>query len=265
MASREEVIDWYSRGVCNIEKYNIDAAFRSSRANEAYIFMGNEYVLLNYAPGSTNDRVLNGPHLVCHGFPALQDTAFGEYGIDCAFGSHNQNEAFIFCLNLCAQINYAPVTTYDWMINRQFSIGGMFPFLQGTRFERGVDAAFESSEKYEAYLFKDDMYALINYNSGHLIRLQPITDGFHSLENTIFASGFDAAFASHKTNEAYLFKGDSYALINFAPGTTNDYIIGGVKPILPNWSSLRSVLPRKNRGLDRHNHSLPQKYRPEDE
>ncbi|KAK9941182.1 hypothetical protein M0R45_017801 [Rubus argutus] len=163
------------------------------------------------------------------------------------------------------KINYAPVTTYDWMINRQFSIGGMFPFLEGTRFERGIDAAFESSEKYEAYLFKDDMYALINYNSGHLIRLQPITDGFHSLENTIFASGFDAAFASHKTNEAYLFKGDSYTLINFAPGTTNDYIIGGFKPILPNWSSLRSVLPRKNVGFDSHNHSLPQKYRLEDE
>ncbi|PRQ35114.1 putative Hemopexin-like domain-containing protein [Rosa chinensis] len=152
---------------------------------------------------------------------------------------------------------FTPGTTNDKIIKGPMTISAMFPFFKGTVFESGIDAAFESTKKYEAYLFRDKKYAHINYGSGsaHLIHLQLITDGFHGLRNTIFASGIEAAFASHKTNEAYLFKGDSYALINFAPGTTNDYIIGGVKKILPNWPSLRPILPRKNRGLDVHDHS----------
>ncbi|KAK9939207.1 hypothetical protein M0R45_015913 [Rubus argutus] len=239
--------DWYARDVANSESYSIDAAFRSSRANEAYLFMNNEYVLLNYVPGTTNDRVVNGPLLICDGYPSLAGTAFAEYGIDCAFGSHNpdQDEAFIFSGNLCAQIKYAPGTTDDRVIKGPKTITGMFPFFERTVFQSGVDAAFESSRKDEAYLFRDNQYALINYNSGNLIHVQLITDGFPSLKNTIFESGFDAAFASHRTNEAYLFKGDSYALINFAPGTTNDYIISG--------------------GLDVHNHTAPPIHRPHDE
>ncbi|CAK9171705.1 unnamed protein product [Ilex paraguariensis] len=58
-------------------------------------------------------------------------------------------------------------------------------------------------------------------------------------------------------DEAYLLKGDSYALVNFASGTTNDYIIDGVKNILPNWLSLRTILSRKNRGLDVHDLTKP--------
>jgi hypothetical protein len=27
-----------------------------------------------------------------------------------------------------------------------------------------------------------------------------------------------------------------------------------VKPIIPNWPSLRGILPRKNRGVDDHDH-----------
>ncbi|PRQ35106.1 putative Hemopexin-like domain-containing protein [Rosa chinensis] len=134
----------------------------------------------------------------------------------------------------------------------------MFPFLRNTVFESGIDAAFESTTKYEAYLFKDDKYALINYGSGtvRLIHVKPIRDGYPSLKNTIFASGIEAALASHRYNEAYLFKGDSYCWINFGPGTTNDFI-GGVKQIRPNWPSLRSILPRKNHLLDVHNHTSP--------
>jgi hypothetical protein len=50
-------------------------------------------------------------------------------------------------------------------------------------------------------------------------------------------------------NEAYLFKGDQYALFNFGSNSSHDdYIIGGVKPITPdNWASLKEMLPRKPR------------------
>lgn len=248
--------DWYADKVANFESY-INAAFRSSTTNEAYLFMMDEYVLVDYAPGTTNDRVVNGPLLICDGYPSLAGTAFAEYGIDCAFGSHYKNEAFIFSGKLSARINFAPGTTYDWIIKGPMTIAEMFPFFKSTVFESGVDAAFEASATDEAYLFRGNQYALINYVVPSQIAVRPITQGFASLKDTIFESGIDAAFASHRTDEAYLFKGDSYALINFAPGTTDDYIIGGVKKILPNWPSLATILPRKNRGLDVLDHTKP--------
>lgn len=249
---------WYANGVTNNESY-INAAFRASATNEAYLFMRNEYVWVNYAPGSTNDRIINGPLLICDGFPSLADTDFGEYGVDCAFGSHDNNEAYIFSGNLCALINYAPGTTNDWIIQGPMTIASKFPFFKGTVFEDGIDAAFEATaihEKYEAYLFRGNQYALINYHgsSARVIAIRPIAEGFGGLRDTIFKDGIEAAFASHESDEAYIFKGKYYARINFAPGTTNDYIIDGVKEILPNWPSLQSILPRKNRGLDVHTH-----------
>ncbi|CAK9151983.1 unnamed protein product, partial [Ilex paraguariensis] len=214
-----------------------------------YFFANNEYVLMNYAPGTANDKVLFGPHLIATGFSSLKGTAFAEPGIDCAFGSHHKDQAFIFSKNLCAQINYAPHSANDRIIKGPMTITAMFPFFKGTVFENGVDAAFESTKDYEAYLFKDNQYALINYDyDSHLISTRLINRGFPSLKNTIFESGIDAAFALHKTDEAYLFKGDYYARINFAPGTTNDYITGGIKKILPYWPTLCSVFPRKNSG-----------------
>ncbi|KAJ1432379.1 Hemopexin-like repeat [Sesbania bispinosa] len=249
----DAALKWYGDDVADVLSY-INAAFRSSRTNEAYIFMKNEYALLNYAPGTTDDKIVNGPLLICDGFPSLIGTSFGEYGIDCAFDT-DYNKAFIFSMNLCAYIDYAPGTTDDKILSGPMTITAMFPFFKSTVFEKGIDAAFRSTRNKEAYLFRGDQYALINYNSKNLIAIRNIRDGFPSLVGTVFENGIDAAFASHRKDEAYLFKGEYYALINFAPGTTDDYIIGGrVKQILPNWPSLRSILPRKNAGLDFHRH-----------
>ncbi|KAD5802278.1 hypothetical protein E3N88_13638 [Mikania micrantha] len=245
----------------------INAAFRSSRNNEVYVFMKNEYALINYAPGSTADRVVNGPHLICDSFPSLSGTAFGEHGIDCAFTTHYGNICFIFSGNLCAKIDYAPGTKNDKILKGPMSIFKMFFFLKGTVFETGVDAAFESSTKDEAYLFKGNQYALINYsdNKPKLFHIKHIGEGYPSLKGTIFDKGIDAAFASHRWNEAYIFKGDTYALINFAPASTNDYIVNGPKKIFPNWPSLKSILPRSNNGLDVHDHDIEVPGRDHDE
>ncbi|KAJ9559664.1 hypothetical protein OSB04_004824 [Centaurea solstitialis] len=245
----------------------INAAFRSSREDEVYVFMKNEYALINYAPGSTDDSVINGPHLICDSFPSLSGTAFGEYGIDCAFTTHYDNECFIFSGNLCAKIDYAPGTTNDKILKGPMSIFKMFSILKGTIFETGVDAAFESSTKDEAYLFKGNQYALINYsdNNPKLFHIKDIGEGYPSLKGTIFDKGIDAAFASHRWNEAYIFKGDTYALLNFAPGSTDDYLIGGPKKIFPNWPSLKSILPRPNDGLDVHDHTIEAPDRDHDE
>lgn len=87
---------WYFTDVINEVSY-IDAAFRSSNANEAYIFMQNEYILLNYDPAG--GKILHGPIPIGHGFPSLISTPLGEYGIDCAFDT-NKNKAFIFSTNI---------------------------------------------------------------------------------------------------------------------------------------------------------------------
>ncbi|XP_020230846.1 uncharacterized protein LOC109811496 [Cajanus cajan] len=251
--------EWYTHKVIDVPSY-INSAFRASSNNEAYLFMKNKYVLVNYAPGSTDDRIVNGPLRICDGFPSLIDTPFGEYGIDCAFDT-DYNEAFIFCANLCALIDYAPGTTNDKILSGPMPIASMFPFFKGTVFENGIDAAFKATSNYEAYLFRHEKYALVNYNSKTLIAIRNITDGFPSLMGTVFASDIDAAFASHRTDEAYIFKGELYALINFAPATTDDYIVGTrIKEILPNWPSLRDVLPLMNRGLDFHHHGHGQDH-----
>ncbi|XP_054814168.1 albumin-2-like isoform X2 [Prosopis cineraria] len=247
-----DAYDWYANRVEDIDSY-INAAFRARSTNEAYLFMKNDYVLVNYAPGSTNDRIINGPLLICDGYHSLVGTAFGEHGIDCAFDTDG-TEAFIFSGKLCACINYAPGSTNDRILQGPMTIAAMFPFFKGTAFENSIDAAFRATARNEAYLFKGDQYALINYNSKTQIAIRRINEGFHSFIGTIFESGIEAAFASHRTNEAYIFKGDQYALINFAPGSTNDYIIGGVKKIVEHWPSLKSILPCKNRGLDQHDH-----------
>ncbi|KAL6012336.1 hypothetical protein ACLOJK_002823 [Asimina triloba] len=258
LLSESEAMEWYGEDVTNINTY-ITAAFRSCRTNQAYLFMGNEYVVVVGEHYGGNETVANGPPLlISDGFPSLAGTAFAEYGVDCAFASHDENEAFLFCGNLCAQLNYAD----GQAIKGPKTIAAMFPMLKGTVFEDGVDAAFESTTRYQAYLFKDENYAMIRYgpderdattNYGpdyYDLAVTVIDRSYQDLGGSVFASGIDAALASHKTNEAYLFKGDSYVCIKFFPDDINGHVIDGVKPILHGWPSLKGILPRKNESSD---------------
>jgi hypothetical protein len=250
--TNDELIDYYTEAVTEVDCY-IDSAFRSTRKNEAYIFIKEQYVLINYAPGTTGDWVVNGPHFIGSSFHSLAGADFAEYGIDAAFGCHDRddNEAMIFSGNLCARINYAPGTTDDFIIAGPKTIRQKFPFFRGTNFEGGIDAAFESTVTGEAYLFKGSEYALIDYSKPELIAIRPITEGFQCFRNTIFERGIGAAFASHVENEAYLFKGNNYVLLHFTPGRTDDYIVNGPKEIVPaNWPSLIGIVPQKNEGFD---------------
>ncbi|KAM7486049.1 hypothetical protein LguiA_002058 [Lonicera macranthoides] len=166
----------------------------------------------------------------------------GHY-VDCAFNFNNQVEAFIFTTDQCLQINYAPGTTEDFIIKGPMSIGDFFPSLINTIFATGIDAAFTSSAENEVYIFRSNIYILLNFVSGDIIGgPKKITDGFYSLKNTIFEHGIDAAFASSRDEEAYIFKGDQYALINFAPGTTDDYLLNPPKKITLSFPSLKGTV-----------------------
>ncbi|XP_057415967.1 albumin-2-like [Lotus japonicus] len=233
-----------------IPHVSINAAFRSSRHNEAYIFMNNLYVVLNYGPGSTTDKVLNGGRLlrISDGFLSLAGTPFGEHGIDCAFDT-DRNEAYIFSGNLCAYIDYAPGTRGDDKILKgPLSISDIFPCLKSTVFEKGIDAAFRSTKSNKAYIFRGGHYGVLNYAS-NTVNIDTIRNSWYSLAGTVFESGIEAAFASHVPNRAYIFKGDHYAAINFVPGTHDgdDYMVGGDTRLISDyWPGIGGVLARKN-------------------
>ncbi|KAM7486063.1 hypothetical protein LguiA_002072 [Lonicera macranthoides] len=130
------------------------------------------------------------------------------HSVDCAFNFNNQVEAFIFTVDQCL-INYAPSTTKDFIIKGPMSISDFFPSLRNTIFATGTDATFTSFTKYEVYVFRSNIYMLLNFVTGNTIgRPKKITDGFYSLKNTIFEHDIDPAFASSRCKEAYIFKGD---------------------------------------------------------
>jgi len=88
----------------------------------------------------------------------------------------------------------------------------------------------------EVYLFGGDKYARIDYGTNSLVQsIRNINQGFTCFRGTIFEYGIDSAFASHKRNEAYFFKGEYYARVAFTPGSSNDNIIGGVHRIVDFW------------------------------
>ncbi|KAK7355066.1 hypothetical protein VNO80_14311 [Phaseolus coccineus] len=163
----------------------IDSAFRSSSTNEVYFFLHDKYVRLYYTPGQstqTDDKILRDLDWICYDFPSLEGSSFAAYGIGCSF----------------------------------------------------------DTEGYKAYIFSE---CYCTNDSKQLIDpIRNITDGFPVLKGTIFEDGIDACFASHKENEAYLFKEEKYALINFIDNT----FVDDVKLIVDGWSSLKDILPLGN-------------------
>ena len=221
----------------------INAAFRSSKDYEVYFFMKDKYVRVYYTPGKLDDKNLTSLRLISTGFSSLTASFFAEPGIDCSFDTA-ASEAYVFSTKYCAYIYYAPGTNNDRILSGPSTIAQMFPVLKNTVFENGIDSAFRSTRGKEVYIFKDNKYVRIDYDSKQLVgTIRNIGDGFPILKNTIFESGIDACFASHEESEAYLFKGDKYARIKFSPGTYDDKLMGEVRPIVDGWPSLKGILP----------------------
>ncbi|KAH7864505.1 hypothetical protein Vadar_030245 [Vaccinium darrowii] len=224
----------------------IDAAFRSSSEGKAYIFMRNEYVVLDYSQGIAFATVQEGPLPICKRFSFLKHTPFVEYGLDAAFGC-GENEAVIFSTNECARINYGSNPSYDLKL-----ISDMFPSLQQTRFESGIDAALESRKPNETFLFKDDKCAIIHHS--RLVRVCTISEAFPFLKGTPFTCGIQAAFASKITDsyEVLLFKERNWAFIDYGYGCHSEPSDPEVFWTPEVFHPFQDLLPRKNFGLDRH-------------
>lgn len=237
----------YVDAICSVGHY-IESAFNFSDREEAYLFIADRCLQINYAPGTTSDYIIKGPLSIGDAFPYLKDTIFAS-GIDAAFTASSKNEAYIFRSNIYALINFVADGDGGYIIQGPKRITDSFYSLKNTIFENGIDAAFSSSQENEAYIFKGDQYALINFAPGttddRIIQgPKKITLSFPSLEGTIFQDGLDAAFSSSRENEAYIFKGNTYALIDYAPGTTDDRIVNGpITPISKGFPSLNGIIP----------------------
>ncbi|KAL2940968.1 Albumin-2 [Bienertia sinuspersici] len=241
------VIDWYAFDVANRDIY-LSATFRSSHLNEAYYISQNCCTLLYYDPTDKQYHRVDGPSFLAKKFKSLEYTPFGEHGIDGAVQLHG-DEAFIFCADLVAVINYAPDTKNDKIVKGPMIISEMFPFLKETVFENGIDCACElKSTEYEAYLFKGNLCAHIGFGpSPRLIALGDICQFIPLLKGTVYEGlGLDATYGSHDENDdevAHYFKYNNHTQINVNVKDGLEYVLAKA-PVIHS-------IPLQNRGLDK--------------
>ncbi|CAJ2667254.1 unnamed protein product [Trifolium pratense] len=222
----------------------IDAAFKSFKHNECYIFVKDKFAIVNYAK---KHEILKGPLHIVAGLPFLAGTPF-EYGIDCAFNTQN-NEAYIFSEDCCSKINYDQHSTNNSHHQAQIltgpkKIASMFTCLRGTAYEHGIDAAIRTHD-HMVLLFKGNAYALMDYHTDHVHANHYIRNGFKTLVGTVFENGIDAAFKSDTKDEAYIFKNQYYACINieYYADPFGGHLLGGrVKRIHDDWSNITALL-----------------------
>lgn len=147
-------------------EHGIDCAFETQH-NEAFIFSGNHCALITYGPHVPHHqhhpaRILTGPKKIATMFTCLHGTVF-EHGIDAAIRTLDKR-VLLFKGNAYALMDYHSNRV---LANHYIRTG--FKTLVGTVFENGIDAAFKSDKKDEAYIFKNQYYACINIDQGHPI------------------------------------------------------------------------------------------------
>lgn len=113
-----------------------------------------------------------------------------------------------------------------------------FPFLKGTIFQDGIDAAFRVPGSDWAYFSRGKQGAFVNLKEGFLLSVKPITEEWPLLLQTpAFADGFDAAFcvvspyAAEARYFVYFFRGHQYRVISFVmsgrAGAVSQLVRGG--------------------------------------
>lgn len=220
---------------------NIYAAFRSSVANQCYVFVEDKYMVVNYAPGGKKNQIINGPNDITDGFPMFVNTVF-QWKIDSSFDT-GDNLAYLFAGDRCLKIDYSPESPENArLLEGPIPIIKMFPCLEGTVFENGIDAAMRYVADHCAYLFKGDDCCVINFQSKTLHRsTHKISNDFPLFLGTAFEGGIDAAFAVN--DEVYFFKGRYYARIIVGEHPPmGQFINGYIKLISEEWPALRSIL-----------------------
>ncbi|KIM41606.1 hypothetical protein M413DRAFT_27916 [Hebeloma cylindrosporum] len=220
--------------------------FLDPRGNgNAYFFVGNQYALIKVRPGTTDDVLLDGPKSILGHSAALLRARFGN--VDAILPNPaSWVEAYFFLGTQYALINTSAGSTGDYIRNGPKSIANEWPSLNQAGFAT-VDAVLPNpADKSQAYFFSGTRYALIKINpwsNDDYIAIGPnfIADEWPSLRKAGFTTIDLALTNPANTDEAYFFSGSRYVLINVKPGSNNDYIVDGPKPVADNWSSLKKA------------------------
>ncbi|KAL6303072.1 hypothetical protein BKA93DRAFT_750835 [Sparassis latifolia] len=99
----------------------------------AYFFRGDQYVLIDIASGTTDDRTINGPKSIHDNWPSLRDGFTSEIDF-CLLNPSNKNQAYFFKKSRYVLIEVKPGTTDDRLIEGPADVAGKWPALKAAGF-----------------------------------------------------------------------------------------------------------------------------------
>jgi hypothetical protein len=144
-------------------KNGIDGSFDND-GNETFFFSGDQCARVDFAPETGDSRLLMGPIAITAMFPSLDDKTPFAKGLNAAVRSNVGKIVFLF--------SGAQVGSFDYesrRLEQTRSIADAFPQFVGTVFESGLDAAFNTHDRNEVYIFKGEYYAHFNLITGEFI------------------------------------------------------------------------------------------------
>ncbi|KIM41540.1 hypothetical protein M413DRAFT_27868 [Hebeloma cylindrosporum] len=171
----------------------------------------------------------------------IEATSIPRLSRTCFLDPSGNGNAYFFAGDQYALINVRPGTTDDTLEAGPKLIFGNWPSLVEAGFGN-VDAILQNPNnlQHEAYFFYGTHQLSPLGSTGDYIINGPktIVDEWPSLKQAGFST-VDAILPHPRVaSKAYFFSGDKYALIKIVPGTTDDCIINGPKPIATEWPSL---------------------------
>ncbi|KAK2435184.1 hypothetical protein QL285_020260 [Trifolium repens] len=157
------IADGFSMFANTLFENGIDASFDND-GDDTFFFNGNQCAKVDFAPDTGDSRLLMGPIAITAMFPSLDDKTPFSKVLNAAVRSNNGKIVFLF--------SGAQVGSFDYesrRLEQTRNISDAFPQFVGTVFELGLDAAFNTHDRNEVYIFKGEYYAHYNLITGEFI------------------------------------------------------------------------------------------------
>ncbi|KAJ7682093.1 hypothetical protein DFH06DRAFT_1160205 [Mycena polygramma] len=135
-------------------------------SNEMYFFSGGNYALINIAPGTSDDYIINGPKKILDEWPSLRKAGFAKIDAVLPNPANRVNEAYFFSGSQYALLNIKSGTNDDYIVNGPKPILDNWPSLKKAGFGRVDTILPNPANRAEAYFFSGSQYALINIKPG---------------------------------------------------------------------------------------------------
>ncbi|XP_045792059.1 albumin-2-like [Trifolium pratense] len=141
----------------------IDGSYDND-GNDTFFFKGDQCAKVDFAPDTGDSRLLMGPISITSMFPDLNANTPFATGLNAAMRSNTGKIVFLFSGPQVGSFNYE-----TRRLEQTRSISDAFPQFVGTAFEFGLDAAFNTHDRNEVYIFKGEYYAHFNLVTSEFI------------------------------------------------------------------------------------------------